>query len=100
MQGFDSRLLDIAKTTLQLSPAQVTQLQGALAPLQMQVPVPILSLQDCIDLAIFFIRTTISGQNLSVGIRGVGGAIEVATITRVDGFKFIQQKQLQGETRP
>ena len=98
IQGFDARVLDIAKTTLNLGPAQVQQLQQALAPLSMQVPIEFLALQDCIDLAIFFIRTTIAAQELSVGIRGVGGPIDVATITRVDGFKFIQQKQLEGET--
>ena len=97
VQGYDPRVIDIVQKTLNLNPDQLQQLQKALSPVVMQVPIQFLSLQDCIDLATFFIRTTISAQNLTVGIRGVGGPIDVATITRVNLFKFIQQKQLRGE---
>lgn len=62
-------------------------------------PYEVLPLQDCLDLAILMVRTTIDFQNLAVGIRGVGGKIEAATITRTDGVKFVQRKQLQGEQR-
>lgn len=54
-------------------------------------------LQDCVNLAIFFIRTTIDAQNLSVGVRGVGGPIDVAVITASEGIQFIQRKQIVGE---
>jgi hypothetical protein len=30
-------------------------------------------------------------------VRGVGGAIDVATITRTDGFRAIQEKQILGD---
>jgi len=43
------------------------------------------------------VRTTIEAQKLAIDVRGCGGAIEVATITRRDGFKFIQQKKPHGE---
>lgn len=97
LQGYDPRVMEIARTTLNLNPAQLQQFQQALSPLNMQVPIQFLSLQDCIDLAIFFLRTTMSAQKLSVGIRGVGGPIDIAIITRTDLFRFIQQKQLFGE---
>jgi hypothetical protein len=54
-------------------------------------------LQDCVDVAIFFIRTTISAQKLTVGLRGVGGPIDVAIITQKDGLQFVQQKKIHGE---
>jgi hypothetical protein len=38
-------------------------------------------------------------QNWIVGVRGVGGAIDVATITRTDGFQSVQRKAIVGEKR-
>jgi hypothetical protein len=57
-----------------------------------------LPLQDCVDLCIFLVRTTIELQKWLVAVRGVGGAIDVATITRTDGFKAIQIKEVRGDT--
>jgi hypothetical protein len=34
-------------------------------------------------------------QGWTIGIRGVGGAVDVATITRTEGFQAIQQKQIR-----
>ena len=61
------------------------------------IPYQFLPLQDCVDLSIFLIRTTIKLQTWLVGVRGVGGAIDVATITRIEGFRAIQQKRIVGE---
>lgn len=97
LRGYDTRAIDIAKTTLNLSRRQVQQLEQALGPLQMAIPIQILPLQDCIDLAILFIRTTIEAQRLTVGIRGCGGPIDIATITGQEGFKFVQEKEIRGE---
>ncbi len=36
-------------------------------------------------------------QRFLVDIRGVGGDIDVATITRTEGFRAIQQKEIVGE---
>jgi hypothetical protein len=36
-------------------------------------------------------------QHWIVGIRGVGGAIDVAVITQTGGFKEIQRKRIMGE---
>ncbi len=33
-----------------------------------------------------------------MGIRGCGGPIDVATVTRRDSFRFVQQKKITGET--
>jgi len=74
-----------------------TELDNIIQNLQMNIPLEAMPLQDCIDLAIFFIRTTINAQKLTVGIRGCGGPIDVATITRREGLKFIQQKKVHGE---
>lgn len=97
IQGFDPALPGIAQNTLGLQPDQIQQLTQALNGLRMAIPLAAMALQDCVDLAIFFIRTTIGAQSLTVGIRGCGGPIDVATITRRGGLQFVQQKRVTGE---
>jgi hypothetical protein len=97
LQGFDGNLPEIAKGVLSLDDATRDHLQAKLSErLQAPVPYAFLPLQDCVDLAIFLIRTTIVMQHWIVGIRGVGGAIDVAVITQTDGFSEIQKKKIAG----
>ena len=56
-----------------------------------------LPLQDCVDLATFFIRTTMAAQRLSVGLRGVGGMVEIVVITPADGLQWLQRLELRGD---
>lgn len=65
---------------------------------QLPIPFQFLPLQDCVVLTIFLIRTTITLQKWLVSPRGVGGAIDVATITRTEGYRTVQQKQITGES--
>ena len=97
IQGFDSRLPDKVAESLKLSSSQVQALKQALGGFQMQIPLNAMPLQDCVDLAMFFVKTTIIAQRLTVGIRGCGGSIDVAIITRRGGLQFIRQKQIKGE---
>jgi hypothetical protein len=64
-----------------------------------KIPWQFLPLQDLVDLSIFVLRATITLQKWIVDIRGVGGAIDVATITRTGGFEYVQQKKITGELR-
>jgi hypothetical protein len=58
------------------------------------IPWQFLSLQDCVSLSAFLIRTTIGIQGWTVDVRGVGGAVDVATITPMNGFKAIKVKEI------
>ncbi len=100
MQGFDPRIPALAIQTLG-SPRSKEQALTLAFKKQCTLPIPyqFLPLQDCVDLSIFLIRTTINLQTWTLGIRGVGGHIDVATITKIDGFKSIQGKAIQGERR-
>lgn len=106
LRGYDERVIPIIQKTLSLNSNQTQPLLNNFGQLNLNIPIQFLSLQDCIDLAIFFIRTTIEAQRLAMGIRGVGGKIDVAIITRWEkgwekgGFTFIQQKELRGECVP
>ncbi len=101
VKGFDPALPQAVISALGLSGESVTKLEAVLNQFELRIPYPVLPLQDCLDLASFLIETTITGQGLSLGIRGVGGVIEVAVITRTEPFRFVQQKVLhasKGET--
>lgn len=93
LMGSDPLILEHLKSKKISDPELTNIIEG----LKMKIPLAAMPLQDCVDLAIFFIRTTITAQRLTVGIRGCGGPIDVATITRREGLKFIQQKHITGE---
>jgi hypothetical protein len=99
LQGFDGRLLDILAQQLELNNDKKRLLSEAVKPLQMEIPLGFISLQDYVHLAIFFIRATIDAQKFIVGIRGCGGPIDVCTITRRDGLIYVQRKKIIGEEK-
>lgn len=63
---------------------------------QLAAPIPwaALPLQDCVNLSAFLVRATIAMQGWTVDLRGVGGAVDVAIITRTGGFKAIEMKEI------
>ena len=98
IKGFDPRLPSLVQASLSLTEEQKATLEGHLInSLSLPIPYPFLPLQDCVDLSIFLIRTTMELQTWIVGVRGVGGAIDVATITQTGGFQVVQQKKIVGQ---
>lgn len=98
LTGFDPNLLGILQQELKLSNEHTIALGNKLKNiLTLPIPYQFLPLQDCVDLSIFLIKTTIELQKWSIGVRGVGGAIDVATITRTDGFTDVQRKIIKGD---
>ena len=95
--GFDPNLPTVVQKALNLNDQQVAGLRQQLQALQAPIPFQFLPLQDCVNLSILLIRTTIQIQAFLVGVRGVGGAIDIATITRTEGLRPIQLKKLIGE---
>ena len=96
--GYDPGLTEIMRQKLNLDGSQLAQAFAEICPqLEFTITYQVLPLQDCIDLATFMVRTTIIAQGLAISIRGVGGPIEVATITRTQGFEYVQRKMIHGE---
>jgi hypothetical protein len=96
--GFDPNLPGLLQRELNLTDEQREKLRAQLqGRLQAPIPFQFLPLQDCVNLSILLIRTTIAIQGFLVGIRGVGGSIDIATITRTEGLKPIQLKRVMGE---
>ncbi len=95
IKGFDPQLPSMVQGFLGLTDDKRKALEKHLeGGLSSRIPYQFLPLQDCVDLSIFLIRTTMELQTWLVGVRGVGGAIDVATITRTDGFAPVQQKRI------
>jgi len=98
IHGYDPALIPILRHSLKLNEKQVSELQEMLAAnLEFRIPYRVLPLQDCVDLATFLVRTTMTAQGLAIAVRGVGGPIEVAMITRTDGIRWVQRKIIHGE---
>lgn len=56
-------------------------------------PFGMFSLQNAMDYASFLIRTTVEFQQFSRELPTVGGGIDVAIVTRLDGFRWVQLHQ-------
>jgi hypothetical protein len=96
--GYDAQAIAVATKAIGLDASAAGTLQTALtADLSLRIPYQFLPLQDCVDLAVFLVRATATLQQWTLGLRGVGGPIDVATITRTDGFRAIQAKTVRGE---
>ena len=50
------------------------------------------TIQDAIDLAAFFVDLTIKFSRFAPGAPTVGGPVEVAVITKHEGFKWVRRK--------
>ncbi len=62
----------------------------------LRLPYGSMPLQDCVNLAILMVDTTIKLQALSEPDRGVGGSIEVVAITPEGGTQWLRRRKLSG----
>lgn len=100
IHGYDPSLVETLAKEANLNNEQIDKVIKALKQnIEFRIPYQVLPLQDCVDLATFLIRMTVTFQDLAVGVRGVGGPIDVMTITRTRGLESVQQKQIRGEIR-
>lgn len=90
--GYSIGLLDVLKDA-GLDQAMVDKIKTMCQQkLEIPVAIPPMPIQDAIDLAIFLAETTINFVKFSPVAPIVGGPIEVAAITKHEGFKWIQRK--------
>lgn len=67
----------------------VNMLRSRLAYELCSPPMPI---QDAIELAMYLVETTIGFTRFKVGAATVGGPVEIAAVTRHEGFKWVRRK--------
>lgn len=93
VRGFDSGLADVLQDKLGVPPDEIgpaTQvIAQALGHPILAAPMPI---QDAIELADFLVDLTIRYARFRPGASTVGGPIEIAAITKHEGFKWIRRK--------
>lgn len=101
LYGFDIALPEFVRASLNLTPEQIMTLRQQMEPrFSAGIPYQFLPLQDSVDLAVFLIQSTISFQKFrTTVVRGVGGPVEVATVTRA-GFNFVSQKTISSKGGP
>lgn len=96
IHGYDPSFMAVVAQHLKLDGKQVAALAADLKRvLEFKIPYQILPLQDCVDLATFMVSTTTTAQRLGIGIRGVGGTIEVSYITRTRPLTWLRRKRLR-----
>jgi hypothetical protein len=96
LNGMDAHAMKIALEAMKLDQPAIDKLLGMLK-LQLRLPIPwqALPLQDAVDLCMALVQSTVSFQGWATSLRGVGGPVDVATITRRDGFRYVQKKEVK-----
>jgi len=93
LRGFSYGLARVLEHDLGVPAAQVAQ---ALDVIQEKLGTPLIEpampIQDAIDLAEFLVDVTIRYARFMPGADTVGGPIEVAAITKHEGFKWVRRK--------
>jgi hypothetical protein len=105
VRGSDLDLLERLAAAHRLTD-ELRALEPLLDGCSYRIPFDSMNLQDGIDFAVLCIRTTIDVQRLTLGPAatapefswpGVGGPIEIATVTPRQGFGWVQRTSVQGE---
>lgn len=65
---------------------------GLASELSAPLIIPAMPIQDAIELARFMVETTIRYVRFNLRSETVGGPIEIAAITKHEGFKWVQRK--------
>ena len=91
--GFSPFLMDVLVNHLGLAAEDV---QGAAQILREQLMAGMITdampIQDAIDLSVFMVDVAIKWTRFTPQEETVGGAIEVATLTKHEGFKWVRRK--------
>ncbi len=90
--GHSATLLDLLKTLLKSPQLADEVMKGVTPRLQANLIFAPMPIQDAIDLAEFLVHTAIQFSRFLPGPQVVGGPIEIAAVTKHEGFKWIQRK--------
>jgi hypothetical protein len=94
--GFSPRIFDVMAQVMK-PPQPPAALVATLQPLlvaQLNAPLVFapMPIQDAIDLGEFLVHSAVTFSRFLPGAQSVGGPIEVAAITKHEGFKWIRRK--------
>jgi len=93
LAGVSSGLPMVLQNLFKIPPAQLPQVMLTIQQsLQLPLVLPAMPLQDAIDLADFLVDLTIKFSRFMPGAPTVGGPIEIAAISKHEGFRWIKRK--------
>jgi hypothetical protein len=93
MLGFGPSLPQVLKDDLKIPSEQIGPIMQIIqSKLQLNFVQGLMPIQDAIDLAEFLVDLAIKFTRYGLGPHTVGGPIEIAAITRYEGFKWIKRK--------
>lgn len=93
VRGFSPQLPIVLQQRLGINVEQLSQAMAIISDaLQAQVVYDAMPIQDAVDLAEFFVDLTERFSRFTPGAITVGGPIEIAAITKHEGFKWIKRK--------
>lgn len=105
VKGYDPRMMEFLRPLMQKAES-AEMFRQQLLGLNLYINFQTMTLQDAVDLAVLLVRTTMELWRLSDGLVGApghfptcGGAIEVAVVTKKDGFQWLQHKELEVRLR-
>jgi hypothetical protein len=90
--GYSSFLPSALTSRLKMSDADKNTFASLLAELNAPVVQPAMPIQDAIDVAEFLVDSTIKFSRFTPGAATVGGPIEIAAITKHEGYRWIKRK--------
>ena len=93
LMGFGSELPKVLREKVGMPQDQIAKATEALrGELMMPLVHSAMPIQDAIDLAEFLVDLTIKVSRFAPGAPTVGGPIDIAAITRHEGFKWVRRK--------
>ena len=90
--GFSSLSLDVLRREFKLNDEQISRFVDLMRLHALALTNPAMPIQDAIDLAGFLVDMTMNFSRFSPGATTVDGPIEIAAITKHEGFKWIRRK--------
>jgi hypothetical protein len=90
--GFDERLSIILKNNNVDDDVIEDILSNCKDDLQLPLGVPAMPIQDAIDLVRFLADISVNSSRFVPGAQVIGGSIDIAVITKHEGFKWISRK--------
>jgi hypothetical protein len=90
LHGYDSALGPLLRNIV--DPARISDLENALQSMHREAAPPVMPFSDAINFASFLADTTIGYMHFLLGPDVVGPPVEIAGISRHEGFKWIQRK--------
>lgn len=90
-KGYGTALPEILKACT-LDEIKINEIMEKCRDLTVPMLTPPMPIQDAIDLSAFLVEATINFSRFAPGAPMVGGPIEIAAITKHEGFKWVRRK--------